>query len=78
MPGSNGGGDDGSLFQQRLPIVVLALVGFLFISTKVFSYLRLLLSLFVLPGKPVSGLELYYSCEEHISHRSLFFLVVGY
>jgi 17beta-estradiol 17-dehydrogenase / very-long-chain 3-oxoacyl-CoA reductase len=36
-------------------VVALALVGLLFISTKIFGCIRLLFSLFVLPGKSVSS-----------------------
>ena len=32
----------------------LSIAGFLFLSSKIFSFIRLLVSLFILPGKPVS------------------------
>lgn len=38
----------------NLAIVFFAAIGFVFIGSKVFSYIRLLLSLFVLSGKNVS------------------------
>ena len=31
----------------------LSITGFLFLSAKIFSFIRLIFSLFILPGKPV-------------------------
>jgi hypothetical protein len=36
----------------------LSIAGFLFLSLKIFSFVRLLLSIFVLPGKSVSSSQL--------------------
>ncbi len=36
---------------------VLSVAGFLFLSSKVFSFIRLLFSLFILPGKSVNSLD---------------------
>jgi hypothetical protein len=44
-------------------LVVFAVFGFYGVSSKVISYVRLLLSLFVLPGKNVSKTPLLSSAE---------------
>lgn len=42
----------------------LSIAGFLFLSLKIFSFVRLLLSIFVLPGKSVSSSQLATSQKD--------------
>lgn len=39
---------------QKTLISMLAVTGFIFLSSKILSFIRLLFSLFILPGKPVN------------------------
>ncbi|MCJ1260277.1 hypothetical protein MMC22_000137 [Lobaria immixta] len=40
---------------QKILIAILAVTGFIFLSSKILSFIRLLFSLFILPGKPLSA-----------------------
>jgi hypothetical protein len=57
---------------------VLATVGLLFISAKVFSYVRLLASLFLIPGVPVStSTVVNFNCSNILSSLNSDLRVAG-
>ena len=50
--------------------IFLALIGFLFVSSKLISFLRLIFSLFILPGTPVSPLPIPQCTTPQLDHHT--------
>lgn len=44
----------GASTSQKTLVFMLAITGFIFLSSKILNFIRLLFSLFILPGKPVN------------------------
>lgn len=45
---------------QKIILSAFTLTGVLFLSAKLLSFIRLILSLFVLPGKPVNTSQIFF------------------
>lgn len=61
---------------QKILISILAITGFIFLFSKIVSFIHLLFSLFILPGisvshHPMINLQLFYQINFHFTNNLL-------